>query len=149
MVTVSTEVAGTPKYRPRVGSATLTIVASRIAMNITPTYTALTATRGLIRPPRPALPCPGTRSMQSRRHRPRAGHRAVVRPLSQSRTPALALRPWPAGRTVVWTTSYAQRRRPHDRAGLPHRDRQPDRPGIHDPDHRRNGPGHRPAADPP
>src|SRR5215469_11460926 len=80
MVTVSTEVAGTPKSRPRVGSATLTIVASRMAMNITPTYTALTAIRGPIRPPRPALSCPGTRSMQSRRPVPAGRHRAAGRP---------------------------------------------------------------------
>src|SRR5436305_10761207 len=67
MATVATEVAGTPKYRPIVGSATLTIVASRMAMNITLTYTTLTAARWLIRPPGPARPSPGTRSMQSRR----------------------------------------------------------------------------------
>ncbi len=45
-------------------------------------------------------------------------------------------------------TRARQPRRLHDRAGLLDRDRQPDRPGIHDPDHRRNDPVHRPPADP-
>jgi len=45
----STAVALTPKSRPMVGSATLTIVASRMLMNIAATKTVPTATFWLIR----------------------------------------------------------------------------------------------------
>ena len=45
----STAVALTPKSRPMVGRATLTIVASRMVMNIAATKTAPTATFWLIR----------------------------------------------------------------------------------------------------
>src|SRR5580704_17338268 len=60
---LATVVAGTPKSRPIVGSATLTIVDSRIVMNMAATYTTLTATFGLTRlvmlPPQRRNPASG------------------------------------------------------------------------------------------
>src|ERR1700734_3129147 len=60
---LATVVAGTPKSRPIVGSATLTIVESRIVMNMAATYTTLTATFGLTRlvmlPPQRRNPASG------------------------------------------------------------------------------------------
>ena len=64
MAMPSTAVALTPKSRPMVGRATLTIVASRMLMNIAPTKTVPTATFWLIR---------GLTSFLSPRLRPACG----------------------------------------------------------------------------
>ncbi len=56
METLATEVDSTWKLRPIDGSATLTIVASMIVMNIAATYTTLTATFWLTRLVIPILP---------------------------------------------------------------------------------------------
>src|SRR5262249_38250673 len=86
----STAVALTPKSRPMVGRATLTIVASRVVMNIAATKTAPTATFWLIRgvtgflSPRQRLACgfgtpPTTRSRTHRKfHRRRGRQRTEI-----------------------------------------------------------------------
>jgi hypothetical protein len=76
-----------------------------MAMNITPTYAALTATRGLIEPR--ALPGPGRRYMQSRRPPSPGRHRAAGRHPGSPSTPAPDITRAAGGRTVVWTTSFA------------------------------------------
>ncbi len=66
----STAVALTPKSRPMVGRATLTIVASRMLMNKAATKTTPTATFWLMRTPTASVSSAGRRSIPAARSMP-------------------------------------------------------------------------------